>query len=174
MSSLNPSEEIEPVTVISDTSPISYLVLIGAEDVLPALYGHVLIPKAVRRELGHPQGPEAVRNWIEASPHWLSVRSIRTEGGERGENPLQSLDPGEREAILLASREDARLLLIDERAGRKIARARGLELTGTIGVLGAAVKNGHLDAAPTVQALRSTTFRASPDLYRWLLRQEQN
>lgn len=162
------------MTIVSDTSPISYLVLIGAEEVLPALYGQVLIPKAVRRELGHPQGPEAVRNWVEASPPWLSVRSIRANSGEHGENPLQSLDPGEREAISLASREDASLLLIDEQAGRKVARDRGLELTGTIGVLGAAAKKGHLDAARAVRALKNTTFRASPDLYRWLLRQEQD
>jgi predicted nucleic acid-binding protein len=31
-------------TVISDTSPINYLVLIGAIDVLPKLFQEVLIP----------------------------------------------------------------------------------------------------------------------------------
>lgn len=166
------------MTIVSDTSPISYLVLIGAENVLPALYGQILIPKAVRRELAHPQGPEAVRSWIEASPSWLSTSSVRAEGREqrlgREAKRLQSLDPGERAAIQLAGQEDARLLLIDERAGRRVARARGLEVTGTIGVLGAAAKKGHVDAARAVKALRDTTFRASPDLYRWLLQQEQN
>jgi predicted nucleic acid-binding protein len=155
------------VTIVSDTSPISYLVLIGEAEVLPRLYGEVLVPRAVRRELGHPQGPEAVRNWIETSPSWLTVKDVEEEG-----NSLQSLDPGEREAILLASREDAGLLLIDEQAGREVAEARDLELTGTIGVLGAAARKGYTSAARSVRALKNTTFRASPDLYRWLLRQE--
>ena len=52
------SETARPVTVVSDTSPISYLILIGEEDLLPALYGHVLIPEAVRQELSHTEGPE--------------------------------------------------------------------------------------------------------------------
>ena len=37
--------------VIADTSPINYLILIGEIDVLPALYGQVLIPPSVREEL---------------------------------------------------------------------------------------------------------------------------
>ena len=102
------------MTIVSDTSPISYLVLIGAVKALPKLYGETLIPEEVRRELGHPQGPEAVRNWIETSPSWLSVKGVEGEG-----NSLQSLDPGEREATLLASQEGAGLLLIDEQAGRR-------------------------------------------------------
>lgn len=161
------------MTIVSNTSPISYLVLIGAEEMLPALYGEVLIPEAVRRELGHPQGPESVRNWVEVSPPWLSVENIRARSGEREETSLQSLDPGEREAIILARQEEAGILLIDEQAGRQVARNFDLEVTGTIGVLGAAVKNGHVDAAPVVKALRDTTFRASPDLYRWLLNQQE-
>jgi len=166
------------VTIVSDTSPISYLVLIGAEEVLPAMYGQVITSEAVRRELGHPKRPEAVRSWIDSSPSWLSVRSIRSKredsGSGRGEPSLQGLDSGEREAIVLVEQEQAGLLLIDEQAGRTVARNHGLEVAGTIGILGAAAKNGHVDAARVVVALRDTTFRASPDLYRWLLRQGQD
>lgn len=164
--------------IVSDTSPISYLVITGYEEVLPALYGEVLIPGAVSRELGHPEGPAPVSAWIEAPPPWLTVKGIQPGSGEqrsrRGEESLQPLDLGERAAILLAEQTDARLLLIDETAGREEARAHDLEVTGTIGVLGAAAKKGHLDAAEAVRALKNTTFRASPDLYRWLLRQAQD
>lgn len=165
------------MTIVSDTSPISYLVLIGVEDVLPTLYGQVLVPKTVRRELGHPQGPENVRGWIETAPSWLSVGEVRSTGetqvsdSEAGD--LQSLDPGEREAIVLAKQRDAEFLLIDERAGRRVARAHGVPVTGTIGVLGAAAKNGHVDAVRVTKALRGTSFRASPDLYRWLLSMQE-
>lgn len=162
------------VTVVSDTSPISYLVLIGAEDVLSALYGQVIIPEAVHRELRHPQGPEAVREWISLSPPWLVVEETRPDVEDREHNGgLDNLDPGERAAILLAEQEETSLLLIDERTGRSAARTRGLEVTGTIGVLGVAVRKGHIGAAQVVQDLRATSFRASSDLYRWLLKQEQ-
>jgi len=33
--------------VVADTSPINYLILIGAIDVLPALYQKIVIPTAV-------------------------------------------------------------------------------------------------------------------------------
>ena len=49
-----------PRLVISDTSPLRYLVLIGEADLLPALYSEVLIPEAVADELNHPSTPEAV------------------------------------------------------------------------------------------------------------------
>jgi predicted nucleic acid-binding protein len=37
--------------VIADTSPLNYLVLIGEAEVLRRLYGQVVIPEAVLREL---------------------------------------------------------------------------------------------------------------------------
>jgi predicted nucleic acid-binding protein len=60
---------------------------------------------------------------------------------------LESLDPGERAAIQLAADEKADLLLMDERAGVKIAREHGLIVTGTLGVI-----------------LQNTAFRCTPDL----------
>jgi predicted nucleic acid-binding protein len=162
------------VTVVSDTSPISYLVLIGREEVIPELYGDVLVPKAVYHELVHPRGPEAVRRQISGSPTWMNVEEPNSEDEglgltEEEQGGLQDLDPREREAILLAVREEDSLLLIDERAGRAVARKRGLAVTGTIGVLGAAAQKGLIDPAQAVRDLREATFRASVDLYRWLL-----
>lgn len=166
------------MTVVSDTSPISYLVLIGAEEVIPELYGDVLVPEAVRRELVHPRGPDVVRERISGSPPWITVEAVGPNSGERSsgpekDGPLQDLDPGERSAILLAVSEGADLLLIDERAGRAGARTRGVKVTGTIGVLGAAAQKGLIDPAQSVRDLRDTSFRASADLYRWLLGKRQ-
>jgi len=162
------------VTVVSDTSPISYLVLIGREEVIAEPYGKVLVPEAVHSELVHPRGPEVVRERISSSPSWMKVEAsgsgeegLRPPGEKQGD--LQELDPGEREAILLAVQKEAGLLLIDERAGRAVAGKFGITVTGTIGVLGAAAQKGLIDPARAVRDLRETTFRASAELYRWLL-----
>ena len=50
--------------VVSNTSPINYLVLIGQIDVLPALFGEITIPQAVRDEWTHPDAPAPLRAWI--------------------------------------------------------------------------------------------------------------
>src|SRR5438105_1302019 len=50
--------------VISDASPLHYLILIGHAEVLPSLYTEVLIPEAVAKELQQPATPESVRDWI--------------------------------------------------------------------------------------------------------------
>jgi predicted nucleic acid-binding protein len=49
--------------VISDTSPINYLVLIGEIDLLGRLYGNVLIPDVVLAELRESGSPPAVAAW---------------------------------------------------------------------------------------------------------------
>ena len=61
--------------VIADTSPISYLVSIGEIDILPNLYGQVLVPPSASDELRHPRAPEAVRSWVAAPPAWFEVRA---------------------------------------------------------------------------------------------------
>jgi len=49
--------------VVSDTSPINYLVLIAFHDLLPKLFDLVLIPEAVQRELQAGGTPEPVRQF---------------------------------------------------------------------------------------------------------------
>ena len=60
--------------VVSNTSPLNYLVLIGEIEILPALHHHVVIPVAVSEELHDPATPDAVRGWIEHPPGWLEIR----------------------------------------------------------------------------------------------------
>lgn len=50
--------------VVSDTSPPCYLILIGQIDLLPQLYGQVVIPEAVRDELAVERTSDAVQHQI--------------------------------------------------------------------------------------------------------------
>ena len=52
------------MVVIADTSPLNYLVLIEQAEVLPNLFGAVVIPQSVLEELRHPSAPQAVRSGL--------------------------------------------------------------------------------------------------------------
>jgi len=62
--------------IVSDTSPLNYLILIDQSDILAALYERVLIPQAVFNELKNPETPEKVRIWIATAPAWIEVAQI--------------------------------------------------------------------------------------------------
>lgn len=149
--------------VVSDASPVRYLVLIEAIDVLPTLFGQVFLPPAVLRELIQPQTPLTVREWAESPPAWLRVRTP-TEA----ESTLD-LDAGEAEAILLAQELKAERLLMDDKKGRLVAVRRGLSVAGTLTVLAQAADLKLLDLRQAVDRLRQTNFRAPAGLLSHLL-----
>lgn len=147
--------------VVSDTSPICYLLLIGEIDLLPRLYHQISIPQVVQQELADDRSPTVVKNWINAPPDWLIVQNITVSEFDRN---LQNLDAGEIAAILLAERVKADLLVIDDALGRKIARERGLRVTGLLGILDEAANRGLIDLPDAIARLKTTTFRASSSL----------
>ena len=138
--------------IVSDTSPLNYLVLIGAVDLLPKLVSLVLIPPAVAAELAHPRTPLAVRQWIANSPPWLQiVAPLKVD-------PLLRLDRGEAEAISLAIERNIHAILIDERKGFRVAKLRGLEPLGILAVLEVSAARGWINFDETIALLRTTTF----------------
>ena len=105
----------------------------------------MVVPPAVvgefRLEEGRP-GSSALRRAVEDG--WIAVE-------EPSDDPLirtlrQDLDLGESEAITLAVEKEAGLILLDEREGRRRARAVGLEVTGALGILARADRRGELDS----------------------------
>lgn len=146
--------------VIADTSPLNYLVLVGAIDVLPTLYKNVIIPKAVFIELQTEDTPQLVKEWIDRAPSWLEIKIV-------AQNKLSlpgKLDAGEHEAIILAQLLAADALIIDDRDGRKEALQRGIKVIGTLGVLNDAVSQGLIDLPAVLTGLMKTSSRASPEL----------
>src|SRR5712692_7908180 len=106
--------------IVADTTPLNYLVLIEAVELLPRLYGRVLIPPSVFAELSDPHAPAQVRTWAMQSRDWLGVVPLRAPA----DSSLMHLDVGERDAITLAAEQQASLLLMDERDGAAAARAQ--------------------------------------------------
>jgi predicted nucleic acid-binding protein len=154
--------------IVADTTPLNYLVLIQAADILPDLYRAVLIPPAVKAELAHANTPAIVRAWISQAPSWLEVVSLK----QPVDSALAHLDAGEREAISLASELQAILLLMDERDGMTIARHRGLKVVGTLAALDLAAAHGLVDLQTMFERLRATTFRSPVRLMVTMLEQD--
>jgi len=133
--------------VVSDTSPISNLLMIGWLRILPEVYGKVVIPDAVYEEVealaqfGLSLHEFYTANWIE--------RAMPTNMNAVSEL-LGNLDEGESEAIVLAEELDADFLLIDERLGWKAAQLRNIK---TIGLLGTLVKAKEMGIVPAVKPL---------------------
>lgn len=152
--------------VISDTSPINYLVLVEAIHLLPDMFGEIVIPLAVHHELSHQDAPKKVRYWISTHPPWLSVQTIDPAIHDPA---LFRLHPGEKEVILLAKQLNATLVLLDDRLAREMAQARGLQLTGLLGILAEAASRHLIDIQDIVERLQQTNFRASASLFRSLL-----
>lgn len=146
--------------VVADTGPVNYLVLIGAIDLLPALYDRVVIPSSVRQELGRPRAPETVQAWIAQPPTWLAIH-MPTRPPDAD---LDHLDAGERDSILLAEELAADQIVIDEIRGRREAQRRGLPFTGTLGLLAAGADQGLIDLRFAVDQLLQTSFYISVDI----------
>ncbi len=157
--------------IIADTSPVNYLLLIGEIEILPQLYGRVIIPSAVLEELSAKNAPELVKNWLLTSPEWLEIRNvsnvIETELAEL-------LDAGEREAIQIAGELGADLLIIDEKLGREIAVRRGLRIVGTIGVLAMAGERNLINVEKTTEKLENTNIHVSSQLKEFLRKSKKH
>ncbi len=151
--------------VVSDTTAICYLLLINEIHLLPELFGNVVIPEAVRSELEHKDAPELVNRWILQPPPWLKIQSVKID-----DDPLlNKLHAGEREAIVLAKRLSADLILLDEKLSRQIAIEWGLNVTGLLGILDKAAKQGMINLPAAIKRLSQTNFRAAPYLLKTLL-----
>jgi predicted nucleic acid-binding protein len=155
------------VIVVSDTSPINYLILVGQIDVLPRLFQSIYVPPAVMTELNHPKAPDVVRRWIQTIPAWINIQKPLKL------NPATTvLDQGEAEALSLALEMSAKGILIDERKGRRVAKSQGLVTIGTVTVLELAAQKGFLQLQTALNDLRKTSFQISPELIQAALERE--
>jgi predicted nucleic acid-binding protein len=149
--------------VVADTSPLNYLLLIDEIDLLPTIFGQVLLPHAVFQELRHPKTSTRVRQWVAHLPAWLEVHTVASAA-----NPaLMGLDVGEREAIQLALELGVSTVLIDEAEGRHWAERLH---RGTLGILERGANLGKINLRQALSKLEQTNFRVSPAVRAALLK----
>jgi predicted nucleic acid-binding protein len=133
--------------VVPDAGPLIYLGGAGELDLLRKLYDEVVVPRVVYDEVVLAgAGLSGAQEVAEAS--WLRVEDMAPDP-----TLAATLDRGEAAAIPLAERLGA-ALLVDDGQARVIARARGLQVVGTLGVLLLAKQKGYVQRiAPIVRQM---------------------
>ncbi|MBA3532153.1 MAG: DUF3368 domain-containing protein [Ardenticatenales bacterium] len=124
--------------VVSNTTPLIVLAGIGHLWLLPDLYGEIWVAESVRAEFAaRPamQDPD-----LDQLP-WLHVQAV-----VEPTLPLPQLDQGEADTIRLALALQARVILLDERLGRRVARDLALPVAGSLAVLLRARQQGLIPA----------------------------
>ena len=137
--------------VIVNSTPLIALCKIQALDILRQLYGEVTIPESVLMEILFKR--DSACQQIQANANWVHIDRIRDENARAAFEP--NLHVGEVDVIILARGERDALVILDDYRARQKARALGLRLTGTLGVLVRAKSAGLIpQVAPLAIALK--------------------
>lgn len=161
---------LESNIIVINTAPlISIIAAIGDLRILPSLYTQVLVPFEVCQEIlaGGASG-FAVSEFEDAD--WLQKLQIPLTNI----SPflLNSLDLGEASVIQLALNENIQTVCIDEAAGRRVARLSGLSVTGTIGILVRAHREGYpIDIKQAIDRMIARGIRLSETIINFALQQ---
>ena len=158
--------------IVSNTSPILNLAIIGELSLLQEQFREILIPEAVLAELRVGEelpGSHIVRGALKDG--WIKIENVKETGISKAMQ--RDLDKGESEAIALAIQVNADWILMDERDGRKAARSVQLKTVGILGVLLKARREGSLESlSNAMNKLRKNAgFYIKTDLYNALLRE---
>ncbi|WP_456474720.1 DUF3368 domain-containing protein [Candidatus Pyrohabitans sp.] len=152
--------------VVSDSTPLIHLAKVGKLEILFALYKEVMITGEVYREVveeGLLLGREdarVVKRYI-----GKSIRIARAKSSSDYLVQKYLIHKGEADSIQLAKEINAKLLLINESQGRRAAKAEGLKVKGSIGVLFDAIKTGIISIDEALNILKE--FRDDPQSF-WI------
>lgn len=147
------------IIIVSDTTPIRYLVEIEEVHILKELFGKVIIPQAVFNELQHPKTPLQVKDWAANHPDWLEARQADTSLF----TPQRNLDAGEIEAFALVIELKATVILLDDGLATKEATRLNIAFLSTFTILEEAAKKDLLNLPSAVEKMRQTSFRLPPE-----------
>lgn len=155
---------------VSNSTPLIALARIQLRELLHDFFQEIYIPEevydeVVRRGKDSPGAAE-----VEASS-FIKVENI--DNRVAVDALSISLDRGEAEAIVLADEKNA-LLIIDDGNDRRTAELLGMKITGTIGILLLAFREGFLDLKRSMDDLKSVGFRISNREYEKILSSQRD
>lgn len=145
--------------VVSDTTPVHYLILIGKETVLPELFDKIIIPAAVIKEMCHAKAPAEVRAWAAQPPAWAAVEV----GDSNLISEIDNVGAGESAAIAIGIEFGADAVLMDDRKAIREAAKRNLTVLTTFALLELAARKKLPDFSSAIDELSKTSFHLPPE-----------
>lgn len=132
--------------IVLDTTVLSNFASVDAIDWLIGTFERPIVVPAVRDELeeGEDAGHMFLTAAIDPLEDELPVHQIADAKSADHPDYVAPLDPGESESLRAAEEQDGTLASDDHKA-REIAEARGITVTGSVGILGRGVKRDELD-----------------------------
>jgi len=140
--------------IVVDVTVFRYLVIAEATNILPTLFGTVVVPPAVVEELQQEHTPARIRAWWVTMPSWVRIHAPQSPP----DPTLRRLGAGEQEALRLMDERQAPLFMTDDRGAYNTALARGIPVIRTLRVLEIAAEQGLVDFATMVARLRAAGF----------------
>lgn len=129
---------------VSDASPLIVLATIGYFDLLSRLYSKVYISSDVYAEV--VIFGKGLPGWdLVPKARWIEVRQLQNRALLLPSPSEVQLDVGELSSIFLAKEIGVKTVLMDEVAGRKLARRQGLDVRGVVGILEALFRQGDIE-----------------------------
>jgi predicted nucleic acid-binding protein len=151
--------------IVADASPLIFLGKIGQLEIIHSLFkGEILVPSSIRDEVIEPPIPPAEERMLK--DFLLRCRIVNVVRPEKYSSAMSRSD---NDALTLATRKHADLLLADERIMRDMAIIEHIRPVGTLGLLLMAMRNKLFTAAQTRQLVEDLVqnhhFRISITLY---------
>lgn len=155
--------------VIVNTTPLIALCHVGQLSVLQKMYGEITIPQAVYRELSEKE-ESICKKQVDQSLDWIHVEHI---DNQMAKSMFKTqLHDGEVEVMILAKEKNADIVIIDDANAKKHAKYLKLPVTGTLGVLIKAKKQGYIsELRPIIQEMVDKNIYISEKLMRLCLEQ---
>ena len=109
---------------------------------LKKLYGEIIIPEAVYKELS-AKAESACKRMVDMSLDWIRVEKIQNQMAKSMYKT--QLHEGEVEVMILSIEIGADVVIIDDANAKKHAKYLGLPVAGTLGILIKAKQEGHIE-----------------------------
>ncbi len=155
--------------VVVNTTPLIALSHVGQLNILKKLYGEIIIPEAVYRELS-VKTESVCKKTVDSSLDWIRVDKIENQMAKTMYRT--QLHDGEVEVMILAKEIAADVVIIDDANAKKHAKYLDLPVTGTLGVLIKAKQKGYIDELkPVLQRMVENGIYISQSLIELCLKQ---
>jgi len=151
------------MSIVVNSTPLISLAIINQLDLLPQIFGEVIVPRAVCNEVFIAGKDKQGYTQLSTARGFCIVDPLNVE---LKRSIVLQLDEGGAEVITIAKDKNIPLVCIDEFAGRKYASLLGLNIIGTLGVLLVAKQRGLVsELKPLCDKLLKSERHISQHLY---------